>query len=294
MTVFRFTTTNGHSFIGEFSPINNGSTPSVGETIALIEEGFGHVRDAMHHDDRVRLAVARNISEDTLAELWDSGVIDNGLWADENYLVRAEIAKIPGEHLHHMLYDPVLEVATQAHMTLGTEEWDNFVASISDDSFQDEPVNLDDLDDDLDEDIEKDVFSEELSALIDALVDGLMGQFNPPSNEDGDTEPEGTQKEGRDVGEPSSLLDAFSSIFDEVTNFPIDVDRFNPFGKMDSDDNGAKDSGASKNHDDSHDQDDSKVSVAHALANEVLFNPHATKDDLKAAIMILTDLIDKD
>ena len=184
---------------------------SVGSIVGVIEDGFMSPSFASHPSDKVRLAVARNLTDST--EDIDF-IFHNDMLNDPSHEVRAELAKIHGEHLEFLINDPVLEVSTQAHMTLGTPEFDDFVASIS----PDEPIDLDDLDNEVDDEIAKGM--SDLLNTFNTIFTFPLGGENPVQDDEGKGEVNDTKdddsdgdKEGRDFGEPASLIDAFTSAF---------------------------------------------------------------------------------
>ena len=203
---------------------------SVGSIVGVIEDGFMSPSFASHPSDKVRLAVARNLTDST--EDIDF-IFHNDMLNDPSHEVRAELAKIHGEHLEFLINDPVLEVSTQAHMTLGTPEFDDFVSSMS----FDEPIDLDDEVDEVDDEIAKG-----MSDLLDTFNTIFTFPFGGESHaqddegkdEVNDTKDEGTNdtkdddsdgdKEGRDFGEPASLIDAFTSAFTDMSTKGVNSD----------------------------------------------------------------------
>ena len=270
------------------------SLNSVGSIVGAIEDGFMSPSFASHPSDKVRLAVARNLTDST--EDVDF-IFYNDMLNDPSHEVRAELAKIHGEHLEFLINDPVLEVSTQAHMTLGTPEFDDFVASIS----PDEPIDLDDLDDEVDDEI-----AQGMSDLLDTLNTIFTFPFggeNPVQDDEdkdevSDTKGENTNdtkdddsdgdKEGRDFGEPASLIDAFTSAFTDMSTKGVNSDSIKEH--VDSFATIAKGVGKSianaiAEPADSHKED------SHDIVEEVLTDPNATLSEL---VVIATLHPDKD
>lgn len=270
------------------------SLNSVGSIVGAIEDGFMSTSFASHPSDKVRLAVARNLTDST--EDIDF-IFYNDMLNDPSHEVRAELAKIHGEHLEFLINDPVLEVSTQAHMTLGTPEFDDFVSSIS----PDEPIDLDDLDDEVDDEI-----AQGMSDLLDTLNTIFTFPFggeNPVQDDEdkdevNDTKDENTNdtkgddsdggKEGRDFGEPASLIDAFTSAFTDMSTKGVNSDSIKEH--VDSFYTIAKGVGESISNviaesADSHKEDSLDI------VEEVLTDPNATLSEL---VVIATLHPDKD
>lgn len=271
------------------------SLNSVGSIVGAIEDGFMSPSFASHPSDKVRLAVARNLTDST--EDVDF-IFYNDMLNDPSHEVRAELAKIHGEHLEFLINDPVLEVSTQAHMTLGTPEFDDFVASIS----PDEPIDLDDeIDDEIDDDIAQGM-SDLLDTLNTIFTFPLVSE-NPFQNDEGkdevnDTKGESTNdtkdddsdgdKEGRDFGEPASLIDAFTSAFTDMSTKGVNSDSIKEH--VDSFATIAKNVGKSF-HNVITESADSHKENSHDIVEEVLTDPNATLSEL---VVIATLHPDKD
>lgn len=262
------------------------SLNSVGSIVGAIEDGFMSTSFASHPSDKVRLAVARNLTDST--EDIDF-IFYNDMLNDPSHEVRAELAKIHGEHLEFLINDPVLEVSTQAHMTLGTPEFDDFVSSIS----PDEPIDLDDLDDEVDDEI-----AQGMSDLLDTLNTIFTFPFggeNPVQDDEDKGEVNDTKdddsdggKEGRDFGEPASLIDAFTSAFTDMSTKGVNSDSIKEH--VDSFYTIAKGVGESISNviaesADSHKEDSLDI------VEEVLTDPNATLSEL---VVIATLHPDKD
>lgn len=262
------------------------SLNSVGSIVGAIEDGFMSTSFASHPSDKVRLAVARNLTDST--EDIDF-IFHNDMLNDPSHEVRAELAKIHGEHLEFLINDPVLEVSTQAHMTLGTPEFDDFVSSIS----PDEPIDLDDLDDEVDDEI-----AQGMSDLLDTLNTIFtfpLGGENPVQDDEDKDEVNDTKgddsdggKEGRDFGEPASLINAFTSAFTDMSTKGVNSDSIKEH--VDSFYTIAKGVGKSISNviaesADSHKED------SHDIVEEVLTDPNATLSEL---VVIATLHPDKD
>lgn len=265
------------------------SLNSVGSIVGAIEDGFMSTSFASHPSDKVRLAVARNLTDST--EDIDF-IFHNDMLNDPSHEVRAELAKIHGEHLEFLINDPVLEVSTQAHMTLGTPEFDDFVSSIS----PDEPIDLDDLDD-LDDEVDDEI-AQGMSDLLDTLNTIFtfpLGGENPVQDDEDKDEVNDTKgddsdgdKEGRDFGEPASLIDAFTSVFTDISTKGVNSDSIKEH--VDSFATIAKSVGKSISNviaesADSHKED------SHDIVEEVLTDPNATLSEL---VVIATLHPDKD
>lgn len=265
------------------------SLNTVGSIVGAIEDGFMSPSFASHPSDKVRLAVARNLTDST--EDIDF-IFHNDMFNDPSHEVRAELAKIHGEHLEFLINDPVLEVSTQAHMTLGTPEFDDFVSSIS----PDEPIDLDDLDD-LDDEIDDEI-AQGMNDLLDTfntIFTFPLGGENPVQDDEDKDEVNDTKdddsdgdKEGRDFGEPASLIDAFTSAFTAMSTKGVNSDSIKEH--MDSFATIAKGVGKSISNviaesADSHKED------SHDIVEEVLTDPNATLSEL---VLIATMHPDKD